>query len=101
MLLPLDGPAVHNTLTVDNITVVEAKVGASALNERKVLTIQPDNKLYVYFGDGISTPSAGTVSTDGFLLFKNSINTYEASCDQPIFLLSDSGTINVKIAERG
>lgn len=101
MLKPLDGPADQTTLTVDTTTVQEAKVGASAFPERGVVTIQPvDGKIYVYFGDGSITPSAATVIADGFEHPKTALRSYEAGPKQPVFILAQSGTVNVKIAER-
>ena len=100
-LFPLDGPASQDTISVTTSTVQEAKIGASALSERKVVTLQPvDGKIYVYFGDGASTPSAATVIADGFVQFRNAKNSYECSHRQPVFILAVSGTVNVKVAER-
>ena len=101
MLSPLDGPASQGTLSsVGTVTVVEAKVGVSALAERKVVTFQGDDKFYVYFGDGASTPSAATVAANGFTAFKNALVTFEASNQQPLYVLSVTGTVNIKIVER-
>ena len=88
-LLPLDGPSAQDVISVT--TQVEAKVGASALGERKVVTIQPtDGKLYVSFVSG----------EDGFLCFKNGIYTFEASEQQPLYIKAFTGTVAVVIAER-
>lgn len=100
MFQPLDGPASHDTISVDTVTVVEAKIGASPLEERKVLTIQPTDKLYIYWGDGNGAPSAATVAADGITLFKNGVYTFEAGESQSIYMLSVSGTIDVKVVER-
>lgn len=100
MLLPLDGPSAPGTLAVTT-TPVELKVGASALEERKVLTFQPqDGRIYYYFGDGVNTPSALTVATTGLLIFKLRERTIEASATQPIFVAAVAGTVNVNFAER-
>jgi len=100
MFQPLDGPSAHATLSVDTTTVQEVKVGASALEERKVVTIQPSNKIYIYFGDGISAPSSATVVANGMTLFKDALMSFEATCMQPVYILSVSGTVVVRIAER-
>ena len=100
MLQPLDGPAVQGNLSVGVGAVVEVKVGASPLEDRKVVTLQPDDKVYVYFAQQLETPTIGDVSSKGFIHYKNSKETYEAADSQAIYLLSVSGTINVKIAER-
>jgi hypothetical protein len=100
MILPLDGPSAHATLSVNATTVQEVKAGASALEERKVITIQPANKIYIYFGDGISAPSSATVIANGMTLFKDALMSFEATYMQPVYILSVSGTVSVKIAER-
>jgi len=100
MLQPLDGPSSQGVISVDTITVKEAKIGGSALIERKVITMQGDGKFYVYFGDGVSTPSAATVTSDGFVQFKNATQSWEAGELQKVYLIADSGTVNVRISER-
>ena len=101
-LLPLDGPSAQLTLSVNTVTVQEAKVGASPLSERKAVTIQPLNgKVYIYFGDDSgSTPLAAIVSANGMVIYKNGKETYEASASQRIYLLSTSGTTSVVVVER-
>lgn len=99
--LSLDGPATQDKITVSNSVLTELKVNASALTDRKVITVQPlGGKLKIYFGDGISAPSIATVDSDGFIHFKWQMHDYEAAASQPIYLLSDSGTIEVIISER-
>ena len=100
MYQPLDGPSLQNSVSVDSTTVQKLPSG-SELTERKVITIQPlDGKIWVYFGDGSTTPSAATVAADGFEHGKKAIQTYEASDSQPIFILAQSGTVDVRYAER-
>lgn len=100
MLQPLDGPATQDTLTLTSATVQEARVGGSAFSERKVVTLQADQKFYVYFGDGTSTPSAATVAADGIEIAKSAIASFEASDKQPLFVLAVSTTANLKVVER-
>jgi hypothetical protein len=97
---PLDGPSIQGVISVGVGAVVEAKVGASVFTDRKVITIQPVGKLYVLFADEGVVPSIADLSTKGFLHFKNQKDTYEAGEKQKVYLLSFSGTIDVKIAER-
>lgn len=100
MLLPLDGPAVQIKLTaVDTITPVEVKVGASALIDRAVITIQPNGNIKVYFSDG-TVPSAATILANGFDHYKSAKETYEAGEKQKVYILASSGTVNVVIVER-
>lgn len=102
MLQPLDGPSLQNVILVDSVTVKEVKIGAFAMVERKVITLQPDDKIRVYFGDSdAAAPSAAIVLTNGFKHHKNTIRSYEASSTQPIYILSDTGaSVNVIVAER-
>ena len=92
-LLPIDGPAEHTTISVTT-TEVEAKAGASALEERKVVTIQPlDGRVRVLFESGVA-------ASDGILVFKYQIVTFEATHQQPIYLRTESGTTEVVVVER-
>lgn len=100
MFQPLDGPSAQTAVSVDTVTVVKLPSGTE-LSERKVITIQPtDGKIWVYFGDGASTPSAATVAASGFDHPKGSMRTYEASNSQLIYILAQSGTVDVRYAER-
>lgn len=100
MYIPLDGPSKQGVLSVGTALVVEAKIGASVYPDRQVITLQPSGKLYVYFADAGETPSTTDVSTKGFIHYKDAKESYEAGERQKVFLLSDTGTISVRIAER-
>jgi hypothetical protein len=100
MFQPLDGPSIQGVLSVGTGAVVEAKVGASVFTDRKVITIQPEGKVYVLFASEGSTPSLADLSTKGFIQYKNAKDTYEVGEQQKVYLLSVAGTINVRIAER-
>lgn len=107
MLQPLDGPAIQGKLTsVTSTTPVQAKVGASAYEDRKVLTLQSSKqdsnygKFYVYFANEGETPINTDVSTKGFIQDINSIHSYEASSSQTVWLMAVTGTIDIRIAER-
>lgn len=100
MFNPLDGPAIQGSISVGTGAVVEAKVGGSPFTDRKVITLQPTGKMYVLFADEGVVPSVSDLSTKGFLHFKNQKDTYEAGEKQKVYLLSFTGTIDVKIAER-
>jgi hypothetical protein len=100
MFQPLDGPAAQIKLTsVGTTTPVEVKVGASALVDRQVITMQPNGNMKVYFSDG-TTPAAATVLANGFDHAKNAKESYEAGEKQKVFVLAATGTIDVVIAER-
>lgn len=103
MTQPLDGPSKQFTLTVTTGTAVEVKDGANpAFEGRQVITMQPqDGRIRVYFADEGEVPSAATVSNTGFLHYRNQKETYEAGPDQAVFIVADSGTVEVAVAERG
>lgn len=93
MLLPLDGPSLQTSVAVST-TTVQAKVGASPLSERKVVTIQPiDGVIYIGFVTPVSTSM-------GFYVAKRQIISLEASESQSIYMIAASGTVNVIVAER-
>ena len=98
----LDGPSKHGSLTVTNAAVQELKVDAQAFSGRSVITFIADKKVLIYFGDDTaSAPSAATIIADGILVFKNQLMTIEAGKDQPVYILAESDTANVNVAERG
>jgi hypothetical protein len=100
MFQPLDGPSAQVKLTgVNTVTPVEVKVGAAPLQERAVITMQPDGNMKVYFSDG-TVPTGATVAANGLDHFKGAKETYEAGEQQRVFVLATSGTINVVIVER-
>jgi hypothetical protein len=96
----LDGPAKQTKVSVGTGTAVEVKVGASSFTDRQAITIQPTGKLKVYFADEGETPSAATVAANGFIHFKDAKETYEAGPQQKVFIVSDTGTIDVVVCER-
>jgi len=108
MLLPLDGPSKSGKLSSVGVsTPVEVKVGASPFKGRKVFTLQNSKEdtnrgsFYVYFADDGETPNAATVSANGFLQAKNVKESYEASDSQAVFVLAVTGTVDIRISERG
>lgn len=101
MFQPLDGPSSQGLLSsVGTSTPVEVKVGGSAYEDRKVITMQGDGKFYVYFADEGETPNAATVSANGFVQFKDQVQSWEAGEQQAVWVLAVTGTVDVRIAER-
>ena len=99
-LFPLDGPSRQFSISLTTATVQEVKVG-TPYSERKLITIQPlSSDIWVYFGDGVNTPSAVTVAVDGFKHFNLTNDSYEESEGQQIFILAVTTTTSVRIAER-
>lgn len=100
MISQLDGPSKQFAINLTTITPVEVKEG-SVLTDRKVITIMPLNdKIWVFFGDGLAEPTVNDVKTKGFLHHKNSIRSYEAGEQQDVWIISDSLTNDVRISER-
>ena len=101
MLQPLDGPSSQDAVNITNTAITEVKVGASVLEERKVITLQPDGKIRVFFGDGLLAPSVSDVLNKGLKQGKNTIRTYEAAASQDIYIIADNGgSVEVIIIER-
>ena len=102
MILPLDGPSAQFAVALTSSTAVEVKDGANpAMSERKVVTILPiDGKIYIYFGDTVSTPTASDVKTKGFPHPKGAMRSYEAADTQDVWIVADTGTVDVRVAER-
>jgi hypothetical protein len=101
MLQPLDGPSFQFSLSLNTTTVQELKAGASPFKERKVITVQPlYGKVYYYYGDGDTVPNAATVTADGFLLYSKQEKTIEASSTQPVYVVAESGTVDLRAVER-
>jgi hypothetical protein len=100
MIEALDGPSKPFVVTINNSTPVEVKSSTEPLEERKVITMQGNGKFYVYFADDGETPSNSDVSTKGFIQYKNSKESYEAASSQTVFILSVTGSVTVRIAER-
>jgi hypothetical protein len=92
MYQPLDGPAVYGALSVTT-TPVELKVGASPVSERKVISFQPTDGV-VYYGYDSSVSS-----TTGTKIFSNQLIIIEASEQLAVYLVSETGTVNVRITE--
>ena len=100
MIQPLDGPSLQDLIVVTATIVIEVKIGASAMDERKVISLQPDGKIRVFFADDGVVPSLSDLQNKGFIHYKNSMRSYEASKLQKVYILSESGSTNVTIAER-
>ena len=88
----VDGPIFFTNISVGT-SAVELKVGASAIDERKVLIIQPlGNRIYVGFDSGVT-------SSNGIEISKRQVIFLEAGPKVTIYAIANSGTIDVRIAE--
>jgi hypothetical protein len=94
MFLPLDGPSVEDEISVGTGSPTELKVSTSPLEDRKVVTFQPlTGKVRWGFSNSIT-------SSTGFTAVKSQLITIEASDSQPVYIIAESGTVDVYFAER-
>jgi len=102
MFQPLNGPSLQDSVALTDNTVFRVKVGATEMAERDVVSIYPvDGDIWIFFGDGINVPTAANVKGKGFPQPVGSLRTYEATDTQEIYIVADSGTVDVRFAERG
>ena len=92
MFINLNGPGTQGALSVTT-TAVEVKVGAQPLDQRAVITIQPLDGV-VYYGY-----DAGVTSSTGTKIFKGQIYPLEATHQLPVYVVAESGTVDVRITE--
>jgi len=90
----LNGPAAFDS--VDISTAEELKVGANRLDGRRVVSIQPlDGDIHLGFDNTVSaTKRAMTIRKGQFI-------EREASDQLAIWIIADTGTVKVNIAEIG
>ena len=93
--IPINGPGDQTNLAVST-TPVEVKVGGSPLDQRTIVTIQPIDG-DIWFGYNSST----LTSTTGTKIFKGQYFPLEASDQLPVFIVANSGTVDVRITEAG
>jgi hypothetical protein len=87
-----DTSGVYKALSVTT-TAAEARVGAAALISRKTLTVCPTNGT-VYYGFDVSvTISSGTP------IFKNQLAEFSFTENVKVFLITQAGTVDCRIAE--
>lgn len=92
MYLPVNGPVEYGALSVST-SATEIKIGASALDERKVVVIQSQgNSIFIGFNNSVTTSS-------GLELRKRQTIILEASPDVAIYAITSSGTIDVRVWE--
>jgi hypothetical protein len=92
MYRPLDGPAVYGALSVTT-TPVEVKVGGSRVSDRTAITIQPtDGDIYIGYDNAVT-------NLTGSIIFKNQLFILECGPLFEVWIRSNTGTVNVRIAE--
>jgi hypothetical protein len=75
-------------------TSVEAKVGASRLTGRKILSVFHNGSGKLYWGY-----SSGVTTSTGIQIFKNTQISWPAGANTSVFLIADSATNDVRVAE--
>jgi hypothetical protein len=90
----INGPSFYGNLAVST-TPVLLKVGGSVYAERIEVIFRPiDGTVYMGFDSSVS-------STTGIPVFKNEFVRMESGPLETIYLVTASGTVNVRIGERG
>lgn len=87
----MNGGTSAQAVIVVGTSVVELKVGGSALANRKVLTVEPASKIFWGYTNTITTST-------GFTLNKDAVISWDASPTRPIYAIA-SGNVNVKVGE--
>jgi hypothetical protein len=94
MYRPLNGPAIFAALSVGS-TAVEVKVGAAPLEERTSISVQPlDGNIYYGYDSSVST-------SNGTKIFKSQLLIIEAASSLPVYVIAETGTVDVRITEVG
>jgi hypothetical protein len=88
-----NGPGLEGALAVST-TPILLKVGASALEERAMVSIQPTNGV-IYYGY-----TSSVTSLTGTKVFKNQLLPLEATSTLTVYLVAASGTVDVRITEK-
>jgi hypothetical protein len=91
--MQVDGPAVYGAITVST-SALEVKVGASRLQERQFVTVQPTTG-DIWFGYDSSV-----TTTTGTKIFKNQFFPIDAADTLPVYIIALE-PINVRISEVG
>lgn len=86
---------VNGSLTV-GVTAVEAKVGTTRLENRKLLIIHNTSNSTIYWGF-----SASVTTSTGLPIFKNQVLTLNIGDSLPIYLIAATSGNNVILAEGG
>lgn len=94
MISALDGPALSSSQSIS--TSVEVKVGGSALDERKMISIQPlDGDVFISY----NTPAT---SANSFMkVFQGQYVELERSDSLAVYIVADVGTVETLIGEIG
>lgn len=88
-----EGTGVQAAITVST-TAIEAKVGASPLSNRKLLTVYNNSNQTIYWGF-----TSGVLTTTGTPIVKGQQASWDVGDNQSIFLIASTGSNDVRITE--
>ena len=89
----ITGSGTEGALTIGT-SASEAKVGASALVNRKLLTIFNNSGTTIYWGR-----TSGVTISNGTPIFEKQLMTFEFAADAPVYLVAGTSGNNVRITE--
>jgi hypothetical protein len=89
----ITGVGTQGALTVGT-SAVEAKTGASALTNRKLLTIFNNSGTTIYWGR-----TSGVTTSTGTPIFEKQFFTFDFAADAPVYLIAGTAGNNVRITE--
>jgi hypothetical protein len=89
----ITGAGTEGALTVGT-TAVEAKVGSSALTNRKLLTVFNNAGATIYWGR-----TSGVTTSTGTPIYEKQFFTFDFAADAPVYLIAGTAGNNVRITE--
>jgi hypothetical protein len=89
----ISGSGAEGAITLGT-TAIEAKVGASALSNRKLLTVFNNSGNTIYWGR-----TSGVTTSSGTPIYEKQMVSFQALADAPIYIISSSSGTNVRITE--
>jgi hypothetical protein len=89
----ITGTGTQGALTVGT-SAVEAKVGGSALTDRKLLTIFNNSGTTIYWGR-----TSGVTTSSGTPIYEKQFFTFDFAADAPVYLIAGTAGNNVRITE--
>lgn len=87
------GTSLQGAVTVGT-SAVEAKVGASKLENRKSLTVYNNSNSTIYWGY-----TSGVTTSTGTPIFKSQFYDWDIGDQQAVYLIAGSASNNVRVTE--
>jgi len=89
----ISGSGTEGAITVGT-SAIEAKVGASALTNRKLLTIFNNSDATIYWGR-----TSSVTSSSGTPIYEKQMFTFTVASNAPIYLIASASGKNVRVTE--